>query len=183
MHTSPSSLLFFVVFHTGAIQCYFSLPNCIDSIIYFVFAQFGMSITHCQKIELLQKWSTFDINIPSIILYNNSLKYHTLARTHTQNLHYSPFIFPVNSTIRFSSSRTRAASTPPMVPPHDFQALVHAQHRHPHVRTKPVLLSLESIEDLDDGVHVHSILRLAYVVVGCQPKGGTCVNGFGMGIQ
>ena len=115
MHTSPSSplpfpsLLFFVVFHTGAIQCYFSLPNCIDSIIYFVFAQFGMSIAHCQKIELLQKWSTFDINIPSIILYNNSLEYYTLARTHTQNLHYSPFIFPVNSTIRFSSSRTRAA--------------------------------------------------------------------------
>ena len=116
MHTSPSSplpfpsLLFFVVFHTSAIQCYFSLPNCIDSIIYFVFAQFGMSIAHCQKIELLQKWSTFDINIPSIILYNNSLEYYTLARTYTQNLHYSPFIFPVNSTIRFSSSRTRAAS-------------------------------------------------------------------------
>ena len=53
----------------------------------------------------------------------------------------------------------------------------------PHVCTKPVLLSLKSIEDLDDGVHVHSVLRLACVVVGRQPKGGTCVNGFGMGIQ
>ena len=91
MHTSPSTLaipifVIFVVFHTGAIQCYFSLPNCIDSIIYLVFAQFGMSIAHCQKIELLQKWSTFDINIPSIISSNNSLVYYSLLLHHIHKI-------------------------------------------------------------------------------------------------